>query len=107
VPLWHFSKIDSASLERYESKGGIFMTLRPFKRARQIARKAWIDSNRDPDKAVQLAEEQARMEFISLATIILIIQFISALINFWQLMNVEDPGDDPLTGEPSVEDEDL
>lgn len=76
-----------------------------FQRAREIARDCWIESKGDAGKARALAEQRVRSEFGSLATVILIIQFVVALINFWNAMHTMVPSEQPLDGEPSFSEE--
>jgi hypothetical protein len=68
--------------------------------ARRIGRQAYIAANGDYELAMQLAEEQTRIEFIDPATIIAIIQLIIMLIKWWYERGETQPPVLPVAGDP-------
>ena len=70
------------------------------RRARQIARQAWIEHPGDPDKAMDVASQRVRDEMGSIVTILAIVQFVIMLIRWWSESSVSVPPDEPMAGEP-------
>jgi len=73
------------------------------KKARQIARTAWIRSLGDKQEAEKIAREEVRYEFGIITYVVVIYYVMSICIKlweFWSKSNVLIPPNEPMQGEP-------
>lgn len=70
---------------------------------RKIAAQAYLDNDRDPEKAIAQGKIIIRQIYNSILLTILVgvaIRFLAQLIWYWFKNNVLDPSENPLPGEP-------
>lgn len=72
---------------------------------RRIAREAYVEASGDLQQAKCLAEQKLKQRYgiIDLAVIAAVLQICWILWQFWQSLQLSDPPEAPMEGEPHVE----